>query len=307
MTVRIVTDSTSDIPSYLAQELGITVVPAYVTFGQSSYRDRIDIDEDAFYSRLQRDTVQPTTSVPSPADFAAAYESLASETDEILSVHISSRLSGTCSSALAGAGLVGHRCRVEVVDSKSMGMGLMLTVIAAGRIARAENSSLKQAAEQLRSALPQIHNLGLADTLKYAARSGRINRTFGTLGAALHIRALIGVRDGDVFVAGLTHTRAKALEKLCEFALRFPKVKEIALGYATCYDDAQLLSERLRTAFPGASVYLARIGPAIGAHGGPGAMGIGVREFPKVKISATKPPETTRMNLPAPGSTATGH
>jgi DegV family protein with EDD domain len=277
MTVRIVTDSTSDVPADLAQELDITVVPAYVTFGQNSYRDRVDIDEDTFYSRLVRDPFQPTTSVPSPEDFAAVYRSLATQTDEILSVHISSKLSGTCSSALAGARLVGGQCRIELIDSRSMGMGLMLTVIAAGREARADGS-LRQVADHVRGVLPRIHNLGMADTLKYAMRSGRINRTFGTLGTALQIRALLGVRDGNVFVAGLTRTRAKALERLYEFALGFPRVKEIALGYATRYDDAQDLSDRLKTAFPGIPVYVARVGPAIGAHGGPGAMGIGVRE-----------------------------
>jgi len=277
MTVRVVTDSTSDIPRNLAQELGITVVPAHVLFGQETYRDRVDIDEDEFYRRLVHGSVHPTTSVPSPEDFAATYRSLARETDEIVSVHISSRLSGTCDSAAMGARLAGGECRVEVIDSMSMGMGLMLTAIAAARESQT-GSSLGRVVGQVRQAVLEIHNLGMADTLKYAVKGGRVNKAYGILGAALRIRVLLGVRDGNVFLWGMARTRARALESLYEFALSFPKVKEIALGYATEYDDAKALSERLRAAFPEAPIYVARVGPAVGAYGGPGAMGIGIRE-----------------------------
>ena len=127
------TDSTCDLPRHLAQELGITVVPAHVLFGQETYRDRVDIDEDEFYHRLVHGSVHPTTSVPSPEDFATTYRALAKETDEIISVHISSKLSSTCESAAMGVQLAGGKCRIEVIDSKSMGMGLMLTAIAAAR------------------------------------------------------------------------------------------------------------------------------------------------------------------------------
>ena len=276
MTVRVVTDSTSDIPRHLAKELGITVVPAHVLFGQEAYRDRVDIGEDEFYERLVHGSVHPTTSVPSPEDFAAAYRSLARETDEIISVHISSRLSGTCESAAMGARLSGGKCRIEVVDSQSMGMGLMLTAIAAAREAQT-GSSLGRVVAEAHQAVLETHNLAMADTLKYAMKGGRVSKAYGLLGTALRIRILLGVRDGNVFVSGMARTRAKALECLYEFALSYPNVKEIALGYATEYGDAKVLSERLRAAFPGAPIHVARVGPSVGVYGGPGAMGIGVR------------------------------
>jgi DegV family protein with EDD domain len=276
MTVRVVTDSTSDLPRNLAQELGITVVPAHVLFGQETYRDRVDIDEDEFYRRLVTGSVHPTTSVPSPEDFAAAYRSLAKETDEIISVHISSRLSGTCESAAMGAQLAGGKCHVEVVDSMSIGKGLMLTAIAAGTEAQT-GRSLGRVVEEVRRAILDIHNLAMADTLKYAVKGGRVSKAYGILGTALRIRVLLGVRDGNVFVSGMARTRAKALECLYQFALSFPKVKGIALGYATEYGDAKALSERLRTVFPEAPIYVARVGPTVGVYGGPGAMGIGIR------------------------------
>jgi DegV family protein with EDD domain len=119
----------------------------------------------------------------------------------------------------------------------------------------------------------------LADTLKYAVRGGRVSKAYGLLGTVLRVRALLGMRDGDLFLAGLARTRAKAIERMYEFARSFPKVQEIALVYTTEYDDAKTLAERLKTAFPETPVYVARVGPAIGTYGGPGGMGVGVREW----------------------------
>ena len=277
MTVKVVTDSTSDIPPNLAQDLNITVVPIYVIFGQKVYRDRVDIFEDEFYHKLGFGSVYPTTSVPSPQDFADAYNKLARETDEIISIHITSKLSGTYNSALLGVQLVNKKCRIEVVDSMSMSMGLGLSVIAAAREALA-GSNLEQVTALVRQTVLQVHTLILADTLKYAVRGGRVSKTYGLLGTVLRVRALLGMRDGDLFLAGLARTRAKALERMYEFARSFPKVQEIALVYTTEYDDAKTLTERLKTAFPETPVYVARVGPAIGTYGGPGGMGIGVRE-----------------------------
>jgi DegV family protein with EDD domain len=277
MTVRVVTDSTSDIPPELAKTLGITVVPIYVIFGQRVYRDRVDIGEEEFYHRLVQGPVYPTTSVPSPKDFADAYTRLAAETDEIISIHVSSKLSGTYNSALLGTQLVTGKCHIEVVDSLSMSMGLGLSVVAAAREARA-GSDLEQVTRLARQAVLHVHSLIMADTLKYAVRGGRLSKTYGLVGTALRVRALLGMRDGDVFLAGLARTRARALDRMYEFALGRQGVKEIALGYTTEYDDARNLAERLKTTFPRAPVYVARVGPAVGAYGGPGGMGIGIRE-----------------------------
>ena len=278
MAVKVVTDSTSDIPPNLAQDLNITVVPIYVIFGQKVYRDRVDIFEDEFYHKLGFGSVYPTTSVPSPQDFADAYNKLAQETDEIISIHITSKLSGTYNSALLGTQLVNKKCRIEVVDSMSMSMGLGLSVIAAAREAQA-GSNLEQVTALVRQTVLQVHTLILADTLKYAVRGGRVSKTYGLLGTVLRVRALLGMRDGDLFLAGLARTRAKALERMYEFARSFPRVQEIALAYTTEYNDAKTLAERLKTAFPETPVYVARVGPAIGTYGGPGGMGIGVREW----------------------------
>ena len=118
MTIKVVTDSSADLPAQLVEELGITVVPLYVRFGEEVYRDRVDISEDEFYQRLVRDPVHPSTTQPTPQDFTNVYQKLSKEADGIISIHISGKLSGTCSSALQGRELVEKGCPIEVVDSQ---------------------------------------------------------------------------------------------------------------------------------------------------------------------------------------------
>ncbi len=277
MAVKVVTDSICDIPPELSGEIDITVVPVYIIFGQKAYRDRVDISEDEFYHRLLNGPVYPTTSVPSPQDFADAYDKLAVETDEIISVHAGSKLSGILNSALSGTQLVSKKCRIEVLDSKSISIGLGLAVMAAVREARS-GKNLEQVAQATRQAILQIHNRSMADTLKYAVKSGRLNRAYGLIGTALGVRPILGLRDGETFLAGVARTRAKALQRMYEFATSFPQVQEIAIGYTTGHDDANNLVQRLKTTFPEVPVYLARVCPGVVIYGGPGSLGMAVRE-----------------------------
>jgi len=129
MNIKIVTDSTSDLPAALAREMDITVVPAYVHFGSEAYRDRIDILEDEFYEKLQTATVQPTTEPPTPDDFANVYRLLSQEADGIISIHISSKLSATCNSAQRGRDLAQIDCPIKIIDSQLVTMGLGLLVL----------------------------------------------------------------------------------------------------------------------------------------------------------------------------------
>ena len=277
MAVKVVTDSTCDIPAPLLRELGITVVPVYVMFGDKAYRDRVDIGEDEFYDKLVHDSVHPTTSVPSPKDFADIYNELAKETDEIVSIHLTSKESGTCNSALLARDLVDKRCRVEVVDSQSISMSLGLLVIAAAKEARA-GASLEQVAELVRRNIPRMHLMILVDTLKYVIRGGRLNKAQGLVGTILRIRPLLTIREGELLPAGVARTKAKAAERLYEFAKGFSKVKELAVAYTTDHDEAKSLLDRIRAAFPEATSYLTRVGPSLGTHAGPGAMGVAIRE-----------------------------
>jgi DegV family protein with EDD domain len=278
MTVRVVTDSTCDIPPELIEELGIKVVPIYVMFGQESYRDRVDMGTDEFFDRLVHNHVHPTTSVPSPKDFADVYNELAEETDEIISIHLTSKESGTYNSACLARELVeDEKCRIEIVDSQSISMSLGMLVIAAAREALA-GASLEQVTELVRHNVPKLHLMILVDTLKYVIRGGRLNKASGLVGTVLRVRPLLTLKEGDLSPVGVARTKAKAVERLYSFAQSFSRVKELAVAYTTDHEEANSLLERLKQMFPDATGYLARVGPSLGTHAGPGAMGVAIRE-----------------------------
>ncbi len=277
MTVKVVTDSTSDIPAELAEELGITVVPIYVIFGQETYRDGVDMDADEFFDKLVHNNVHPTTSVPSPKDFADVYNELASKTDEIISIHLTSKESGTYNSAVLAKELVEKECRIEVVDSQSISMSLGMLVIAAARQALA-GASLDQVAEFAHRNVPRVHLMILLDTLKYVIRGGRLSKASGLVGTVLRVRPLLTMREGDLMPAGVARTKAKAVERLYSFAKGFSRVKELAVAYTTDRDEARSFLDRMKSLFPDATSYLARVGPSLGTHAGPGTMGVAIWE-----------------------------
>lgn len=277
MTVKVVVDSTSDIPAQLAKEWDITIVPTYVVFGGKSYRDRLDISEDEVYTRLDNDSVFPTTSVPSPQDFADVYNKLADETDEIISIHLTSKESGVYNSALLGRELVKKKCHIEVIDSLTVAMSCGILAIAAAKEAKA-GASLEKVAEVVRESIPRMHLLMVLDTLKYVVRGGRVSKGYGLLGSVLRIKPLLTMRDGKLMLAGVARTRAKAIKRLYDFVEGFPQVSEVAVSYTTSKEEAEALAEQIKANFPDIPLYFTRVGPVLGTHAGPGAMGVAVRE-----------------------------
>ncbi len=271
MTVKIVTDSTSDLSPQLAQQLGITVVPVYVRFGEKVYQDGVDISQDELYQKLLESPVHPTTSQPSPADFANVYRKLAKETDEIVSIQVTSKLSGTYNSALQGRELAGVRCHVEVVDSFSVSMGLGLIAMAAARLAEAEEG-LQRITEEIKEAIPNIRLLGVFDTLKYLAKGGRIGKAKALLGTLLNVKPLITMRDGELHPAGLARTRSKGIERLFDLVKNALNIQELAIVHSTTPDEASSLKERISSIVAKERIHLARLGPALGVHGGPGTL-----------------------------------
>jgi DegV family protein with EDD domain len=276
MTVKIVTDSTADLPDELVKEMGITVVPLYVRFGEEVLRDRVDISEDEFYERLQHDPVHPNTTQPSPQDFVDVYQKL-SAADGIVSIHLSAKLSGTCSSALQAKGMVVKECSVEVVDSETLSMALGLVVIAAAEAAKA-GKSLDEVVEAAKQAMPKMHLLFLLDTLKYLLLGGRIGKAKALLGSVLNVKPMLTVKDGELVPAGQARTRAKGMDKLFEFVKEVADIQDLAVVYNTTPDEAQALAERIGSVFDREKIRIARVGPGLGVHGGPGAMIVAFRE-----------------------------
>ncbi len=277
MTVKIVTDSTADLPVLLAQELGITVVPVYVRFGQKVYRDRVDISETEFYQKLVESPVHPTTSQPSPADFADVYKKLSREADEIVSIQVTSKLSGTYNSALQGRELAEMGHPIEVVDSLSISMGLGLIAITAAKAAMA-GESLQAVMEEIRQCIPRIRLLGVFDTLKYLLLGGRIGRAKALLGSVLNVKPLLTMRQGELLPAGLARTRSKGIDRLFDLVKNALNIQELAIVHSTSPDEAGSLKERIASIFDRERIHIARLGPALGVHGGPGALILALME-----------------------------
>ena len=272
--VRVVTDSTADLSPEQAQELGITVVPMQVIFGEESFRDGIDLTSDEFFRRLKESDELPHTSQPSVGDFQETYERLATETEQILSIHLSAGFSGTVNTARQAAQALIGRCSIEVIDSRTVSMAMGFAVIAAARAAR-EGAGLEACAEAASGAM-QRGQLALAlDTLEYLRRGGRIGRAEAFLGSVLRLKPILTIRDGGAHPLTRVRTRRKALDELLHLCLEQNEVVEAAVMHTTTPDDARHLAEEIERRC-GIAVHIGRIGPVLSVHGGPGTIGIAV-------------------------------
>ncbi len=276
MPVKIVTDSGADLPEELAKELGITVVPIYVRFGEEVYRAGVDISEDEFYERLTHDPVHPNTTQPTPQDFADVYQKLSADADGIVSIHISGKLSGTCNSALMARDMLEGGCPVEVVDSEMLSMSLGLIAIVAATAAKA-GGSLEEVVEAAKQAIPETYLFFLLDTLEYLKRGGRIGKAKALLGSILSVKPMLTMKDGELVPAGQARNRAKGMDKLFEYVKTAGNIQDLAVVYNTTPEEAQTLAERLGSVFDKEKIRMARVGPGLGVHGGPGAMLVAFR------------------------------
>ncbi len=280
MTVKIVTDSLSDITSDIAEGRGITVVPLTVLFGHETYLDRVTITTDEFYHRLIHGNIWPTTTQPPPGDFVNVYNELAKETDEILVVTLSSKISGTYESALNAKGLVEKECRIEVIDSLMVAMGLGLIVITAAKAAQS-GAKLDELTALVRRAMTRSHFLAFFDTLKYLAKGGRIGKATGFLGSVLSFKPILTVKDGEISPVTRVRAVAAGMDYLYNFITGFSNIEELAVEHATTPDEADKLVERLGSVFPKERIYRSTVSPVLGTYGGPNAMAITVLEAEK--------------------------
>lgn len=277
MAVKIVTDSLSDITDDLAQELGVTVVPLTVSFGHESFLDRVEISTDEFYRRLSQENIFPTTTQPAPGVFVDAYNKLAKETDEILTIVLSSKLSGTYQSAINAKQIVGDHCRIEVIDSQKVAMSLGLIVIAACKMANA-GASLDELTAAVNAMLPRSHLIAYFDTLKYLAKGGRIGKAQSLLGSMLSIKPILTTKDGEMAPLTRVRSRAAGMDYLCDTVKSFPNVEGLAVEHCTTPDDADQLTERLGSIFPKENIRRSTISPVVGTYAGPNALAVSILE-----------------------------
>ncbi len=277
MAVKIVTDSTCDFTPRAAQELGVTMVPLHVIFGDVSYREGIDITAEEFYEMLVKSRQLPTTSAPSVGDFQEVYERLLEETDSIVSIHLSGKLSATVRIAQAAADSINKPGRIAVVDSQSISVGIGFAIMEAAAADRA-GASLEEVKAAAESVPGRLSIQFMVDTLEYLRRGGRIGRARAYLGTMLRVKPILSVREGELYPVERVRTRVQGVERIIQAAVRHQNVTMAAVGHSTTPDEADLILGRLAMAFPHAQVFTTRFGPVLGTHGGPGVVGVGVVE-----------------------------
>ena len=276
MLVKVVTDSTADLPPALAEKEGIEVVPISVNFGDRQYKEGVDLEADQFYQLLEESPHIPTTSQPSVGDFLRVYREYSEKGQEILSIHISSKVSGTYNSALQAKKELGDSSAIHLVDSLQGSMGLGLAAMDAVRMAK-EGLNCQQIEDELAACLHRFHLFGLLDTLEYLQKGGRIGKAQAFLGSILKIKPILTVRDGEVHPIARVRTREKALNRLVQMVEELSPIESLAVLQSNNPQEAELLTERLGAIFPKERMISARFGPTLGTHLGPGSLGVALK------------------------------
>jgi len=271
--VAIVTDSTADLPQQLARQRAIRVVPLTLNFEGRSLLDGVDIRPSEFYRKLPNATTHPTTSQPSPGQFADVYNELLADHSEVVSIHISEKLSGTYASAVQASEMTDPK-RVRVIDSQLVSMSLGLLTLAASQMAaQGENAeTIVQSASAMRDRVQTFFSVA---TLEFLRRGGRIGRASAMLGSVLQVKPVLCIRDGLVTPLERVRTFDRALNRIVELS------REVDSGKGLCvivgHGDAEADAERVaRELEPIAETLMIQpLGPVVGAHAGPGVVGVG--------------------------------
>ena len=273
--VAVVTDSTADLPAALTEGLNISVVPLNVRIGGQSYEDRVTITPDEFMRQLTAGEDFPSTSQPSVGRFEAEFSRLGQTSDEIVSIHISSKLSGTYDSACMARDLIGDNPKVHVIDSGTTSMGLGLAVMHAAELAR-DGATVPEIEAAVQNMLRRTHVIFLVDTLEYLRRGGRIGRAAEVVGSILKLKPLLRIEEGIVVPHSRTRTRARAVTGMIDIVGEIPRIDAISLLYTAGCDDVEDVARRLAPLAPNNHLIRAELSPVLSAHIGPKGLGVAV-------------------------------
>ncbi|MFC6227093.1 DegV family protein [Paenibacillus allorhizosphaerae] len=272
--VRIVTDSTADIPQELREKYGIEMVPLKVIFGSESYRDGVDMGPDEFYAKLVASNVLPTTSQPSPVDFLDTFKKLAEAGDgPVISLQLSSAVSGTYQSALLAKTMIDD-LDVTVVDSKSASYGIGLIAVEAAQAAR-QGKSKEEILALIAQLRKEMRLYFLVDTLEYLQKGGRIGKAAALVGSLLNIKPILSLSDeGEVYSVEKVRGQKKAMNRILELLKQDLSGRpiQLSIAYTTGRETADELCSLISEHFEVVSVHYTHIGPVIGTHVGPGTV-----------------------------------
>lgn len=275
MTVKIVTDSLGDISEDLVKSLDITIIPIHVLFGTESFRDGIDLTTEQFYNKLVTSKTLPTTAVPALGTFLQTYEKVLQETDEILVLTVSHKLSATFDTAAKAAEMIKKKCRIKVIDSMQVIMGEGLIAIQAAKAAKA-GAKFDEIEEQIHTHISRIESRMAFDTLEYLKRGGRIGAAKAFLGSLLKIHPILALKDGEIYPLSRERSRIKAIDALYNFVLGFSNIEAIAVEDATTPAEADAFVCRLQNKFTDKPIYRSKVSAVIGVHVGPSVIAVSV-------------------------------
>jgi DegV family protein with EDD domain len=271
MSIEIVTVSSSDISQELAKELGITVIPHEIAFGDKTYTDGVDILPDEFYKRLKEDPQIPTTSAVTTGPFAQVYNTLAEKTNEILCIVLSSGLSVTYEAAMKAKEAVNKKdVRIEVIETLGVAGGVGLLVIEALKAVKA-GEKLDKIIEMVNQDVPRCYVRICLDTLKYLQKGGRIGKVQALMGSMLNIKPILEAR-GEFHPIGRVRSHAKVLDHLNEYIASFNKISAMALQYTDNKPNVEELADRVSSYFKRDQIYIWPLTPVCGTHAGPGSI-----------------------------------
>jgi len=269
--IRIVTDSTCDLPEEVVKQHNITVLALHINQGANSFRDGIDLSRDEFYTQLPAYNPPPSTAAPGPDLFLRAYEQLANEgAQEILSIHISESLSATVNSARIAAGQF-TRIPVTVLDSSQLSLGTGFIVEKAAQLAQL-GKRMEEIVSSLQGVMKRTYVFASLKTLEYLRRSGRMNFAIAKLGEILQIKPLLHMNQGKP-TAYRARTQTRATERLMEWLNEYAPFEKLAVLHAGAHEQARTLYEQVRSYFPQGEIHIVQITPVLGAHLGIGALG----------------------------------
>jgi DegV family protein with EDD domain len=276
--IRIITDSTCEGSAELMTHPAVTVVPLYVLFGQEALRDGVEISRAQFWARLPKATVLPSTSQATPADFLKPFRRFTDAGDEVITVVLSSKLSGTYDSAIqALADLPGRP--IDVVDSLSISIGLGLMVQEAVQMVEA-GATRAEIVAHLNAIRGQVRILFVLETLEYLQRGGRIGKAQAFVGTLLKFKPLLSIVDGEVEPVARVRSTRRALETMLEslaqqVSARGPQVR-LAVTHADVPEEAARIGQALAEQFGTSQLFISALGPVLGTHVGPGTIGAAV-------------------------------
>jgi DegV family protein with EDD domain len=271
MTIRILTDSTCDLPPETIDRYGIRVVPLYINVGRQGYLDGIDFTREEFYQKLPTFPEHPTTAVPSPQKFRAMYDGLAEEgADEVLSIHISSALSAIIDVARVAANDT-RSTMVKVIDSRQLSLGTGFLVETAAKMAQA-GCRMAEILPVLNDQIHRTYVFAALDTLEFLKRSGRMNGIVAGLGSLLQLKPIMRMYDGQPS-AKRVRTRIHATERVIDMLRELGKLERVAIVHSNAHERVAELREKAAGLLPAGDLLTMDITPVLGAHLGPNAVG----------------------------------